>query len=95
LMQLEEARQRGRLFARQLAMLEPEQALVVIDQYERECLLDSEEPVEAVTGRQSVAARLAEEEEQLGLQVRLSWIEFARSELRLLLAPPAQEDEPT
>jgi DNA-binding PadR family transcriptional regulator len=93
LIQLEEARRRRRLFARQLAMLDPKLALAVIDQYERECLAEDEEPQEAASERQSVAARLAEEEEQLGTQVRLSWIEFARSELKLLLAQGAEGGE--
>jgi DNA-binding PadR family transcriptional regulator len=94
LMQLEEARERGRLFARQLAMLEPEQALAVIDQYERECLADNEEPAPIDTERESVAERLAEQEEHLGLQVRLSWIEFARSELKLLLGQHRGDGDP-
>jgi DNA-binding PadR family transcriptional regulator len=85
LMQLAEARQRERLFARQLAMLEPQAALGVIDQYESECLQENDVPEEAETDRQGVATRLAEEEEHLALQVRLSWIEFARGELRALL----------
>lgn len=91
LTQLEEARQRGRLFARQLAMLEPELALGVIDQYERECLLENDDPTEPATERQSVAARLAEQEESLDMQVRMSWIEFARSELKTLIAERAAE----
>ena len=91
--QMEEQRQRSRLFARQLAMLEPHAALEVLDQYERECLLNNDEPQEPTTERQSVAVRLAEEEEQLGMQVRLSWIEFARSELKLLLSKGPEEGE--
>lgn len=93
LRQLEEARQRGRLFARQLAMLEPELALSVIDEYERECLLENEELEEPETERQSVAARLAEQEESLEMQVRMSWIEFARSELKTLIAERAEEGD--
>jgi DNA-binding PadR family transcriptional regulator len=93
LMQLAEARQRERLFARQLAMLEPEAALGVIDLYERECLTESEPPEEAETQRQGVATRLAEEEEQLAVQVRLSWIEFARGELQALVEQGKPREE--
>lgn len=91
--QLQEARERERLFARQLAMLDPEAALGVIDQYEHECLLENDETDEGDTDRQGVAVRLAEEEENLALQVRLSWIEFARGELQALLDQPAQDSE--
>jgi DNA-binding PadR family transcriptional regulator len=85
LTQLQDARHRQRLFARQLAMLEPESALGVIDRYERECLAESEIGAEVETAREGIAARLAEEEESLALQVRLSWIGYARGELSALL----------
>jgi hypothetical protein len=91
--QLEESRQRERLFARQLAMLEPEAALGVIDLYERECLLDNELADEELeTDRQRAATRLAEEEERLAVQVRLSWIEYARGELHALLEEGTREE---
>jgi DNA-binding PadR family transcriptional regulator len=85
LLQIEEERQRQRLFARQLAMLEPEMALDVIDRYERECLSDADEATPAQTEREGVANRLADQDEQLGLEAKLSWIRYAREELADLL----------
>jgi DNA-binding PadR family transcriptional regulator len=91
LVQIEEERQRGRLFARQLAMLEPEAALEVIDRYEEECLTDADEISPAETAREGVANRLAEQDEQLTLEARLSWIRYAREELAELLEERARE----
>jgi DNA-binding PadR family transcriptional regulator len=85
LIQLEESRSRERLFARQLAMLEPEAALAVIDRYEQECLTDAEEATPVETAREGVAHRLADQDEQLSVQARLSWIRYAREELAELL----------
>lgn len=86
LMALEEQRQRQRLFARQLAMLEPAAALEVIDRYEEECLAEADEASPAQSERERVAERLAGEDEQLSLEARLSWISFARRELEALVA---------
>jgi DNA-binding PadR family transcriptional regulator len=83
--QLDEERQRHRLFVRQIAMLEPEAALEVLDEYERECLGQTGEPSPPASEREVVAARLAEGEERLTLEVRLSWIEYARHELQALI----------
>lgn len=85
LLQIEEERQRHRLFARQLAMLEPTAALQVIDEYERECLAGADEIPPAEAERAGVAERLAHEEEQMSLEGTLTWIEYARNELRALL----------
>jgi len=85
LVQIEEERQRQRVFARQLAMLEPEAALEVIDRYEEECLTDAEEFPAAQTEREGVAHRLADHDEQLALEARLTWIRYARRELSTLL----------
>lgn len=95
LIQVEEERQRQRVFARQLAMLEPEMALDVIDRYEAECLTDAEELAPAQTERESLASRLADQDEQLALEAKLSWIRYAREELADLLqqCPPESEDQ--
>jgi DNA-binding PadR family transcriptional regulator len=85
-LQLEEERQRQRMFVRQLAMLEPEAALGVIERYEQECLEDTREGPAEATERGGIAERLAEEDEHLALGVRLSWIEYARKELNALIA---------
>jgi DNA-binding PadR family transcriptional regulator len=81
LMQMEEERHRQRLFARQLAMLEPHAALSVIDRYEEECLTEADESSAPESERESVALKLTAQEEQLALAARLSWVEFARREL--------------
>jgi DNA-binding PadR family transcriptional regulator len=85
--QMEYERQRQRLFARQLAMLEPGAALTVIERWEGECLEEVEEPDEGEgeSETRSVAQRLADADERLALQVRLSWIAYARSELKTII----------
>jgi DNA-binding PadR family transcriptional regulator len=86
LVQMEEERQRSRLFARQLAMLEPAAALQVLDEYEREWLTRADEASPAETTREALAERLVEGEEQTALEVRIAWIEYARNELKTLIA---------
>lgn len=86
LLQIEEERQRGRLFARQLAMLEPSAALAVLEEYERECLAEADQATPAETAREALAERLLEGEEQTSLEVRLAWIEYARNELNRLVS---------
>jgi len=86
LIQIEEERQRSRLFARQLAMLEPHAALAVLEEYERECLSEADEATPAETAREALAERLLEGEEQTSLEVRLAWIEYARNELNALVS---------
>ncbi len=87
--QMRGERRRSRLFARQLAGLEPRAALAVIERYEQACLREAsrtplaaeEEPAVAYGG---LAARLVCEEERLAAGARLSWIEYARRELATL-----------
>lgn len=88
LAQMEEERQRSRMFARQLALLEPEAALEVIDRYEQECLAQGDDPPPTQSRREDVALGLAHEEDKLALEARLSWIKYAREELRELLQQP-------
>jgi hypothetical protein len=89
--QMEDQRARERLFALQLSMLEPGTALSVIERYEQECLQDAAEPAEAEQIAPSagdavgVARRLADADERLALEVRLTWIAYARSELQALI----------
>jgi DNA-binding PadR family transcriptional regulator len=84
--QFDEQRRRSQLFARQLAMLEPEAALDVIDRHERECLSDAAKLAASETEEaEGVAERLANEGERLALGVRLSWLDYARHELKALL----------
>jgi hypothetical protein len=85
LTQMEESRQRQRLFARQLAMLEPRSALEVMDRYEEECLAEADETTPPQSEREVVAERLAEQDAQLALEARLSWIRYAREELAELV----------
>jgi DNA-binding PadR family transcriptional regulator len=89
LIQLEEERQRSRQFARQLAMLEPGAALEVLDEYERAWLTEADEASPAETTREALAERLVEGEEQTALEVRIAWIEYARNELKTLIAEEA------
>lgn len=91
--QIEEERQRSRIFARQLAMLEPHAALEVIDQYERECLDETDKAAAAVTEKERVAERLADEDEHLGIEMRLAWLDYARTELRAVLEETAMGEE--
>jgi DNA-binding PadR family transcriptional regulator len=81
LVQLAEERQRQRLFARQLAMLEPHAALELMDRFEEECLIEADEATPPQTEQELVAGRLADRDEELSLGARLSWIRFAREEL--------------
>lgn len=89
--EMEEQRNRQRLFALQLSMLEPGTALSVVERYEQECLQEAGEPAEpeqiAPSGSNpvGVARRLADADERLALEVRLTWIEYARSELKALI----------
>jgi DNA-binding PadR family transcriptional regulator len=85
LIELEEERQRQRMFVRQLALLEPKVALELIDRYEEECLDEADDSSAAQTERENVAHRLAEQDEQLTLEARLSWIRYAREELADML----------
>lgn len=93
LIQLEEERQRQRLFVRQLALLEPQMALEVIDRYEEECLGEADAASAAETERESVANRLAEQDEELALEARLSWIRYAREELGDLVKERQEETD--
>jgi DNA-binding PadR family transcriptional regulator len=89
--QMKEQRAHQRRFALQLSMLDPGTALSVIERYEQECLRDAGEPAEAEQIAPSagdavgVAHRLADADERLALEVRLTWIAYARSELQALI----------
>jgi DNA-binding PadR family transcriptional regulator len=93
--QAQDERRRSRLFARELAVLAPHQALAVIERYEQACLkrascsgaLLEDGSLEAAAG--ALAARLVCEEERLALDARLAWIEYARRELASLTPRPA------
>ncbi|HLM86862.1 MAG TPA: helix-turn-helix transcriptional regulator [Solirubrobacteraceae bacterium] len=86
--QAEEDRRRSSLFARELAALAPEAALAVLDRYEQTCLALATkararkvEPAARETSP-TLADRLAAEDERLGMEAKLPWIEYARRELR-------------
>ena len=87
--QLCDERRRSRLFAHQLAVLSPREALAVLERYEQECLKQaSRAPMAAAEDHSleggALAARLVGEEERLAVDARLSWIEYARRELTAL-----------
>jgi DNA-binding PadR family transcriptional regulator len=99
--QFVEERHRSWLFARQLGMLEPEAALVVIERHEAEVLREAEqatgkeegeeEQQAGAQGASGVAKRLQAEDERITLGVRLSWIEYARRELKALVEERAKQ----
>ncbi len=93
LAQMRGERRRSRLFARQLAALEPRMALTVIERYEQACLRDASELPKPAGDEPSaaagLAARLADEEERLAVGARLTWIEYARREFATLASASA------
>jgi DNA-binding PadR family transcriptional regulator len=91
--QAAEQRRRSVMFTRQLAMLEPEKALEVIDRYERDCVTETDETASKTERDGDVGNRLEDEDERLALGVRLSWIEYARGELEELVAKRASDDD--
>lgn len=90
--QMRSERRRSRLFARQLAALEPGAALATIERYEHACLREAKETPAGTGGAEhapaagsgGLAARLVCEEERLALGARLAWIEYARHEFTAL-----------
>jgi DNA-binding PadR family transcriptional regulator len=89
LSQLSEDRRRQRLFVLQLAALtrDPQEALEIIADYERECLQEAgNTPLGSAQGTASVggaelAARLVAEEHRLAVGAKLAWAQYARREL--------------
>jgi hypothetical protein len=91
LAQMRENDRRSRLLARQLAVLarEPDVALELLGRYERECLEEAEREPAAANAHPpghpaELASRLAAEERRLALDATLTWVEYARRELREL-----------
>jgi DNA-binding PadR family transcriptional regulator len=88
--QLAEERRRQRLFAMELAALmsEPELARAVIDGYEQECLREASQSTpshhDADDAHSQLAGRLASEENRLAVGARLEWLQYVRSELRVI-----------
>lgn len=92
-------RRRSRVFARQLAMLPAEDALTVIDRYERACL-DEASRTSVGSGSQlaadrsaSLLARLELEDDRLSLESRLAWIQYARLQFTGQALPASSKDE--
>jgi DNA-binding PadR family transcriptional regulator len=89
--QAEEDRRRSSLFARELAALQPDAALAVLDDYEQTCLVQATKvqprrssELTAPEASTTLADRLAAEEERLSMEAKLPWIEYARRELRAI-----------
>jgi DNA-binding PadR family transcriptional regulator len=88
--QVEEDSRRRRLFVLQLAALtrEPEAALATLDRYQQACLREAaKKPIGEEPGAESDAgavlrARLLAEDARLEMGARLSWVEYAREQLR-------------
>jgi DNA-binding PadR family transcriptional regulator len=95
---IEEERRLQRMSVVQLAALgrHPDQALEVIERYERACLEEARDtPVRARDGADGepgagLVARLVAEGDRLAVGAKLAWIEYARHELRALAAAPAR-----
>lgn len=86
--QMQEERRRSRLFARELAVLDPDNALAVIERCEQEFLREAskmparaQDDGNAIDGG-GVAAKLLLEEDRLAVGARLSFIEYARREMK-------------
>ncbi len=77
------------LFVRQLAMLEPDKALEVLDRYEQAYLEEGgetdDEEMASEAPQAKVVEHLAQEEQRLTVEARLSWMRYARRELRSAL----------
>jgi DNA-binding PadR family transcriptional regulator len=93
--QVDEEQRRSRLFACQLAMLAPQDALAVIERYEQTCLREagrtfvpaeehSSGKLDASAGTDGLVSRLLTERDRLTVSARLAWIEYVRCELRAL-----------
>jgi DNA-binding PadR family transcriptional regulator len=88
--QIEEERRRQRLSVVHLAALgrHPEQALEVIDGYERACLAQARDtPIAARAGDERSAdliARLVSEGDRLAVGAKLAWVQYARREFKAL-----------
>ncbi len=88
--QLSEDRQRQRLFVLQFGALtrNPDMAMDVIDRVEASCLAEaSRTPLgegPGGSGNAQMVGRLVGEESRLALGAKLSWVQYAREELRAL-----------
>jgi DNA-binding PadR family transcriptional regulator len=93
--QIRADRRRSRLFVRQLSVLanEPQAALEVLRRYEQACLDEAANtpiaPVQSGAPTSDLVARLISEENRLMAQAILTWVEYARHELKAL-----ESDEP-
>ncbi len=88
---LEDERRRSRLFARQLSVLAPADALTIIEHCERACLKQASGtkpvvPAGESDGASGLATRLLLEEDRVAVEAKLAWIEYARREFRALAA---------
>jgi DNA-binding PadR family transcriptional regulator len=85
--QLAEQHRRSRRFTIQLAALDPQKALEVLDQCEQQILRDSTRPATPRPGElasdtpERLADRLSVEQERLSAHSRLAWVEYARRQL--------------
>ncbi len=87
--QVQDERRRSHLFAQQLSVLAPHDALAVIERYERACLTQaSRTPIAARDDQPidggGVVDRLVYEEGRLAVGARLAWIDYARREFTAL-----------
>jgi DNA-binding PadR family transcriptional regulator len=81
---------RSRLFAHQIAVLPPADALEVVERCERECLKAATAASHATesggVSTRGLTTHLIDEERRRLLDARLAWIEYARRHLRSLIS---------
>jgi hypothetical protein len=82
LAQVSQERQHLELLALQVGALPPQDALLVVDRYERYLLAERTSAPPTLDGAPPLAGRLAQQAEQLETEVALKWTTHARRELQ-------------
>lgn len=88
--QAQREHRRSELFARQLAMLEPQAALVALERYEQTCLDEAKSvpmdtgPDPTIDDKDRLAAQLVREKKRLAVGAEIAWARYARSQLEAL-----------
>ena len=95
--QIDEDRQRQRIFVVQLAALarHPDAALKILERYEQACLDEARAtalPAErrGNDGAPELLVALGAEESRLAVGAKLAWVRYAREQLQSLASPPGR-----
>jgi len=94
LAQVSQERQHLELLALQVGALPPQDALLVIDRYERHLLTERSSAPPALDGAPPLAGRLTQHAEQLETGVALKWTAYARRELQPRIDAQPADDTP-